>query len=143
MPRNKLNTVWEIPDGPVGPVNDDKEYIPIPRRSRTIPFGYYVSDEDGAVLIPNVDELVALEEAAKFLRNRQYSYREVANWLTKITGRHISHSGLIKRLKVERKRRGKKAALAKDAAKLQRIIEAQAKIDKSLGAKEEPETKAR
>lgn len=134
--RKPLGKTWVIPKGPVGPVDSEGEYAPIPKRSRVIPFGYDVSEEDENILLPNVDQLVALEEAAKFLRRKQYSYREVAAWLSNITGRDISHTGLVKRLKVEQTRRRKKAALKKDEARLKEIIEAQAKIDQSLGKKE-------
>ncbi len=41
----------------------------------------------------------------------QYSYKEVALWLTKQTGRYISDAGLKKRVDIERKR--KKAATIK------------------------------
>jgi hypothetical protein len=136
MLRNKLNRDWDIAIGPLGPVNEQGEYIPIPRRSRTIPFGYEVSTEDPDILLPIVDELVALEMAAEFLRNKQYSYRQVTNWLITMTGRHIVHSGLIKRLRVERKRKRKAEALTKDELDLKRIIQAQEKINQSLGTKE-------
>ena len=80
----------------------DEEYVKIPRIARTIPFGYE-EDEDTDLLNPIPRELRALEQAKKYLK--QYSYREVANWLTKETGRYISHVGLKKRIQVERKRK--------------------------------------
>jgi hypothetical protein len=54
-------------------------------------------------------ELEALELAKRHLQ--QYSYRDVANWLTKQTGRSISHAGLRQRIDIERRR--KKAATIK------------------------------
>lgn len=54
-------------------------------------------------------ELEALELAKRHLQ--QYSYRDVANWLTKQTGRSISHAGLRQRINIERRR--KKAATIK------------------------------
>ena len=72
------------------------EYIPIPRIARTIPFGYVVDKDDEWVLQPVVFELEALEKAREHVK--QYSLREVADWLSEITGRKISYGGLRKRL---------------------------------------------
>ena len=55
------------------------------------------------MLEPIRDELEALEVAKRHLL--QYSYREVAQWLTRQTGRSISHNGLKKRIDIERKRK--------------------------------------
>ena len=55
------------------------------------------------MLEPIRDELEALEVAKRHLL--QYSYREVAQWLSKQTGRSISHMGLKKRIDIERKRK--------------------------------------
>jgi len=55
------------------------------------------------LLEPIRDELEALEVAKKHLL--QYSYREVAQWLTRQTGRSLSHTGLKKRIDIERKRK--------------------------------------
>lgn len=55
------------------------------------------------MLEPILDELEALEVAKKHLL--QYSYREVAQWLTRQTGRSLSHTGLKKRIDIERKRK--------------------------------------
>jgi len=102
-----------------------KDWSPIPRISRTIPFGYELSPDDPNLLLPNVFELEALEQAKKHLR--QYSYRDVANWLSSITGRYISHVGLKKRMEIERSRRTKAHALKNWA---NRIKEAEAKVEK-------------
>ena len=64
------------------------------RRSRVIPFGYRQSESDDKTLEPIQNELEALEQAKIYLENS--SYREVANWVTKKTGRYISHVGLLK-----------------------------------------------
>ena len=74
-----------------------------------MPFGYKVHPDNDKILEPIVTELEALELAKKHLM--QYSYREVALWLTKQTGRYISDTGLKKRVDIERKR--KKAATIK------------------------------
>ena len=64
------------------------------RKSRVIPFGYKQSELDDKTLEPIQNELEALEQAKIYLENS--SYREVANWVTKKTGRYISHVGLLK-----------------------------------------------
>lgn len=82
-----------------------KEWKAIPRIARVVPFGYRVDDDNPDLLQPIILELEALEKAKVHLR--QFSYREVANWLTKVTGRYISHMGLQKRVKNEQRRRSK------------------------------------
>ena len=67
----------------------------IKRKARTIPFGYKLA-EDPDYIEPIESELEALEEAKKFLKT--CSYREVAIWLTRKTGRYISYVGLRKRV---------------------------------------------
>jgi hypothetical protein len=68
----------------------------IKRKARTIPFGYKI-DDTGDYLIPIESELKALEEAKNYLKT--CSYREVAIWLKRKTGRYISYVGLRKRVK--------------------------------------------
>ena len=68
-----------------------------------MPFGYRQDPEDDDILLPIPEELEALEEAKKYLK--QYSYRDVANWLSEKSARYISHVGLMKRVKLERKRK--------------------------------------
>ena len=66
---------------------------------RVIPFGYKESKEQGYLeQIP--EEIAALEEAKNYLKT--CSYREVAEWLHRKTGRYISHVGLRKRIKNNR-----------------------------------------
>ena len=67
----------------------------IKRKARTIPFGYKLA-EDPDYIEPIQSELDALDEAKKFLKT--CSYREVAIWLTRKTGRYISYVGLRKRV---------------------------------------------
>ena len=69
--------------------------IKIKRKARIIPFGYKI-DDTGNYLIPIESELKALEEAKNYLKT--CSYREVAIWLHRKTGRYISHVGLRKRI---------------------------------------------
>ena len=74
-----------------------------------IPFGYEVHPDNDKRLVPIESELEALELAKRHLK--QYSHRAVAQWLTKETGRYISHMGLKKRIELEQRR--KKAATIK------------------------------
>ena len=92
---------WTLPK----PEETDGGYNwkPVVRVGRTIPFGYKQSEEDRDILLPIINELELLEKAKKFLR--QYSYRQVANWLSEETGRKISHVGLMKRIRLEQKRK--------------------------------------
>jgi len=68
-----------------------------------VPFGYEVNEDNDRLLEPIPEELEALEVAKRHLL--QYSYREVAQWLSRQTGRSISHNGLKKRIDIERKRK--------------------------------------
>jgi hypothetical protein len=68
----------------------------IKRISKVIPFGYKESAEHGFLeQIP--EEIAALETAKNYLKT--CSYREVAEWLHRKTGRYISHVGLRQRIK--------------------------------------------
>ena len=80
-----------------------KRWERIPRLTHQIPFGDEIDPEDEDWLKPISKELELLELAKKHLK--QYSYREVAAWLSTQSGRRISHSGLRKRIDVERKRK--------------------------------------
>ena len=70
--------------------------------------------ENDRLLVPVEHELEALELAKQHLK--QYSYRAVAQWLSKETDRYISHMGLKKRIEVEQKRR-KASAIKRKLAK--------------------------
>ena len=92
---------WKLPK----PEETEEGYNwkPVVRVGRTIPFGYKQDENDKDLLLPIPTELELLEKAKKFIK--QYSYRQVADWLTTQTGRKISHVGLIKRIKIEQKRK--------------------------------------
>ena len=92
-------------------IKDEEEWVPVPRIARTIPFGYEADEDDPDILIPVPKELDLLETARKHVK--QYSYREVANWLSANSGRYISHVGLRKRLQHERQRKNQAASLRK------------------------------
>tara|TARA_R100000935_G_scaffold255_1_gene680 strand:- start:122 stop:544 length:423 start_codon:yes stop_codon:yes gene_type:complete len=98
---------WKLPQPTDVQIN--KEWVDIPRIARTIPFGYEVDPDDSGILKPIPDELNKLQQAKKYLK--QYSYREVANWLSAHTGRSISHVGLMKRVKHERSRKQQATSL--------------------------------
>ena len=97
----KTNRNWTLPKPEE--TEDGYNWKPVVRVGRTIPFGYRQSEEDRDLLLPIVEELELLEKAKKFIR--QYSYRQVANWLSTQSGRNISHVGLIKRIRIEQKRK--------------------------------------
>lgn len=114
----------------------DGKWVPIPRLSRVIPFGYEVDPEDPEVLLPIPIQLEALEEAKKHIK--RFSYRDVANWITAVTGRSISHMGLKKRLEIERNRRSKARSLESWANRLEEAkTRAETFRQKRIGAKEE------
>ena len=123
---------WKLPQ-PTD-IKEDNEWIAIPRISRTIPFGYELDKEDPDILQPIENELNMLEEAKKYLK--QYSYREVANWLSRNTGRSISHVGLKKRLDNERRRKNKVGSLRRWAEYAKKAIAKAEEIEnKRIGAK--------
>ena len=132
---------WKLPQ-PTD-IKENNEWIPIPRISRTIPFGYDIDPDDPDVLLPNEHQLDMLEKAKHYLK--QYSYREVANWLTRNTGRDISHVGLKKRLDNERTRKNKAGSLRRWADYAKKAIAKAEELEaKRLGAKtsDEEETSA-
>jgi len=115
-------------------IKDEEEWIPVPRIARTIPFGYELDEDDPDILIPVPKELDLLETARKHVR--QYSYREVANWLSANSGRYISHVGLRKRLEHERQRKNQAASIRKWAEYAEKAIAKAKEIEETrLGAK--------
>ena len=128
---------WKLPQ-PTD-IKEDNEWIAIPRISRTIPFGYELDKDDPDILQPIENELNMLEEAKKYLK--QYSYREVANWLSRNTGRSISHVGLKKRLDNERRRKKKVGSLRRWAEYAKKAIAKAEKIESQrTGAREKVAT---
>tara|TARA_R100000234_G_scaffold114947_1_gene90505 strand:+ start:523 stop:924 length:402 start_codon:yes stop_codon:yes gene_type:complete len=110
---------WKLPQ-PTD-IKDATEWKQIPRIARTVPFGYKLNKDDNNILDPIDYELEALELARKHVK--QYSYREVANWLTTKTGRSISHVGLRKRLVHEKQRKNTARTLRKWAEYATQAIE--------------------
>jgi hypothetical protein len=112
---------WKLPQPTDLKDEEQNEWIQIPRIARTVPFGYKLNEEDPDLLDPIPFELEAIEMARKYIK--QYSYREVANWLTAKTKRVISHVGLRKRLMNEKQRKDKARTLRKWAAYAEKAIE--------------------
>ena len=92
---------WKLP---IPEETDDGfDWQPVVRVGRVIPFGYEQDPKDKDILLPIVEQLNLLEKAKKYLK--QYSYRDVANWLSEQSGRYISYVGLRHRVKLEQKRK--------------------------------------
>ncbi len=125
---------WKLPQPTDLKDEEQKEWIQIPRIARTIPFGYKINEEDSELLDPIPYELEAIELARKYVN--QYSYRQVANWLTNKTGRDISHTGLRKRLIHERHRKNKARTLRKWSEYAEKAIQKAKEIEEGrTGAK--------
>ena len=123
---------WELPQ-PTD-LKEDDEWIQIPRIARTVPFGYIQDEQEPETLNPIIDELDKLEMARKYVK--QYSYRQVANWLSTQTGRYISHVGLRKRLQNEKRRKNQARSLRKWAEYAEAAISKAKEIEeKRTGAK--------
>jgi len=123
---------WKLPQ-PTD-IKEENEWVQIPRIARTVPFGYKQNAEDPDILDPIPVELDLLEKARRHVN--QYSYREVANWLSANTGRYIAHVGLRKRLGNEKQRKNQAASLRKWAEYAEKAIaKAKALEEERTGAK--------
>lgn len=115
----------------------------IPRLSQTIPFGYELDPEDERILNPVITELELLEDAKRLVK--EYSLREVANWLSEKTGRYISHQGLSQRIKNDRSNQkiaegaSKYAEWAQEVAELAQALEERVGIDAEVERAREEE----
>lgn len=74
-----------------------REYLPIRRKARTIPWGYEVDPADPQMLRPVLSMLHLLESAERAFRARTSTHQEIAEWLTAKTGVPITRVGLKKR----------------------------------------------
>ena len=125
---------WKLPQPTDLKDEDQQEWVKIPRIARIVPFGYKINEEDQDLLDPIPYELEAIELARKY--TKQYSYREIANWLTKKTGREISHVGLRKRLMHEQQRKNKARTLRIWSDYAEKAIQAAKQIEEERsGAK--------
>ena len=123
---------WKLPQ-PTD-IKEDDEWIAIPRIARTVPFGYKLDENDSSILRPIPQELDSLEQARQHIK--QYSYREVANWLSTRTERYISHVGLRKRLAHEQQRKRQITSLRKWAEYAETAIEKEKELEtERLGAR--------
>lgn len=133
MTTNRNAGKWILPQPK--DVIKDEDFLPIPRIARTIPYGYQEDPDDPDMLLPVPRELRALEKAKEYLR--QYSYREVANWLTKQTGRSISHMGLKKRIESEQSHKRRAAILREWARRYEKAITKAEEFERSrIGARQ-------
>ena len=125
---------WKLPQPTDLKDEDEIEWIQIPRIARIVPFGYKVNEKDSELLDPIPYELEAIELARKHIK--QYSFRQVANWLTTKTGREISHVGLRKRLMHEQQRKNKARTLKRWSEYAEKAIQkAKAIEEERIGAK--------
>jgi zona occludens toxin (predicted ATPase) len=118
---------WILPQAP-----KTKEYVAIPKFGRTIPFGYKLDEANPDMLLPIPSELEALEKAKKHLK--RYSLREVAAWLSTLTGRSISHVGLSKRIKDEQSYRRRSKTYRKLAEKYKEALKKAQAYEKRVGS---------
>ena len=107
------------------------EWHPVVRVGRTIPFGYRQDPDDPNVLLPIPEQLEKLELAKEHLK--KYSYREVATWLTNNTGRYISHVGLMKRVKLEKRRKTQATIQANLVKRYEAAIRKAQELETTLG----------
>lgn len=133
LPLREAAGKWILPQPK--DVAQTGEYVPIPVAVKLIkpPFGYKFSEETKLLLIPIPHELDALEKAKKYLK--QYPSRNVAAWLTKVTGRYISHVGLLHRIKNERSRKAKVSILRSWARRYKEALELAEKYEPKKGTK--------
>jgi hypothetical protein len=129
----KTNKTWTLPK----PDFVDGEYVwkPVVRLGSHVPFGYRQDLDDCDILLPIPQELELFELAKKHLK--RYSYREVAAWLSTQSGRYISHVGLYKRVKLERKRKTEAATQRYLAQRYKEALEKAERLEgRLLGQKE-------
>jgi len=130
LPTERDLGEWQLPK-PKSPYN--KDWHEIVRVTQKIPFGYELDPDNDKLLLPIEHELDALELAKRHLK--QYSYRAVAQWLSKETGRYISHMGLKKRIEVEQRRRKAITIKRKFAKWLQETLDEIERLEtKGVGA---------
>lgn len=115
-----------------------KEWPKKPRKGIRAPFGYRANKNDPAYWEPVPLELEALELAKEYLKT--CSYREVARWLSEVTGRPISNPGLFQLVNRERKRRISEAITRSNTARQESIRAIQ---EKDLHASNETEEEGR
>jgi hypothetical protein len=129
----KTNKTWTLPKPEK--IGDEYVWKPVVRLGSHVPFGYRQDPDDCDILLPIPEELEMFELAKKFLK--QYSYREVAAWLSSQSGRYISHVGLYKRVKIEQKRKTEAATQRYLAQRYKEALEKAERLEgRLLGQKE-------
>ena len=74
-------------------IEENEQKILRKKVARVIPFGYQQSDKENYIeSVP--EEIDAIEQARKYIQGS--SYREVADWLYRKTGKKITGMGLRK-----------------------------------------------
>jgi len=133
LPVKESAGKWILPQ----PKSKTKEgdFVQIPRLStRTVvPFGYKVNEEDPYILDPIPLELEALDKAKDYIK--RYSSRHVAAWLYKVTGRSITHLGLLKRLRSEQKNKNISSSYWSWAIRYKKAIEFAEKYQNRKGSR--------
>lgn len=111
------------------------DFVPIPKisKGKVVPFGYKINEDNPHQLDPIPIELEALEKAKLYLK--RYSSRLVANWLTKVTGRYISHAGLLQRVKSEQNNKSKASSYQSWAARYKKALELAEKFESRKGCR--------
>jgi hypothetical protein len=125
---------WLLPQPKVAYTKNEWIPIPInPQGNGRIPFGYKRSEENPDLYEPIPEELAALEKARKHLK--RYKSRDVAAWLSKITGRYLSHKGLLQRLRYEQYNKTKASTLRAWARRYKKAILLAERYEKKPGTK--------
>lgn len=123
-------------------MEDGPNWVPIPKLSSTIPFGYEQDPDDPTMLLPVPVELFALQKVKVNQYVKRFGLRDTADWLSQATGRRISHVGLRKRLENERRAKSRRNGSGTGASKLRKALEkaeayeGKVKGLQTLGAKE-------
>ena len=129
----KTRKDWKLPVPEE--TEDGFNWQPVVRIGRTVPFGYEKDLTDLDILQPVVEELELLERAKKYLK--QYSYRDVANWLSEQSGRYISHVGLMKRVKLEQKRKRQASNQRYLAERYKEALQKAERLEERIGGRAE------
>ena len=131
LPVRKSAGKWILPQPKSA--YETGEFLPIPKLSNFVdlPFGYKQNSDNPLQLDPIPIELEALQKAKKYLR--QYSSRLVAAWLTKVTGRPISHFGLLRRVKSEQRDQAIATSIWSWAARYKKAIQLAERYEKRKG----------
>lgn len=135
MSRSSIGR-WLLPQPRIAVKTNN--WIPIPKNPTgggyyTVPFGYKISEDNPDLYEPIPEQLAALEKARGYLK--RYTSRKVAAWLTKVTGRSISHKGLLQRLRYEQFNKNKIGTLRTWARRYKKAILLVEKYEEKLGAK--------